>query len=71
MVSNFDFQHFSLYLASRNRNIGIAVAFSVLGVVAGAAAMWFYMKRKSGKPKAESMLSVIKLAWRDTQLNHV
>ena len=40
----------------RNRNIGIAVAFSVLGVVAGAAAMWFYMKRKAAEPKPQSML---------------
>lgn len=39
--------------AVKNRNIGIAVAFSVLGVVAGAVAMWFYMKRKSGKPKPQ------------------
>lgn len=45
-----------LNTAVRNRNIGIAVAFSVMGVVAGAAAMWFYIRRKSAKPKAQSML---------------
>ena len=50
-------KHFKfLNTAVRNRNIGIAVAFSVLGVVAGAVAMWFYMKRKSAKPKPQSML---------------
>lgn len=49
-------KHFTfLNTAVKNRNIGIAVAFSVLGVVAGAVAMWFYMKRKSGKPKPQSM----------------
>lgn len=45
-----------LNTAVRNRNIGIAVAFSILGVVAGAVAMWFYMRRKSAKPKPQSML---------------
>lgn len=45
-----------LNAAVRNRNIGIAVAFSILGVVAGAVAMWFYMRRKSAKPKPQSML---------------
>jgi len=44
-----------LNTAVRNRNIGIAVPFSIMGVVAGAAAMWFYMRRKSAKPKAQSM----------------
>ncbi|KAJ7351719.1 Neurogenic locus notch protein 3 [Desmophyllum pertusum] len=39
--------------AVTNRNIGIAVPFAILGVVVGAAAMWFFMKRKSKKPKAE------------------
>ena len=47
--------------AVRNRNIGIAVAFSVLGVVAGAMAMWFYMRRKSATPKPQSMLFSIVL----------
>ena len=41
--------------AEKNRNIGLAVAFSFLGVVGGAAAMWCYMKRKSHKPKPQSM----------------
>lgn len=36
-----------------NRNIGIAVAFSILGVVAGAVVMWFYMKRKSAGPRPQ------------------
>ena len=55
MLKNF--KHFTfLGTAVRNRNIGIAVAFSVLGVVAGAVAMWFYMKRKSAQPKPQSML---------------
>ena len=42
-------------VAEKNRNIGLAVAFSFLGVVGGAAAMWCYMKRKSHKPKPQSM----------------
>lgn len=50
-------KHFTfLNTAVQNRNIGIAVAFSVVGVVAGAVAMWFYMRRKSAKPKPQSML---------------
>ncbi|XP_020604239.1 uncharacterized protein LOC110043150 [Orbicella faveolata] len=47
-------KHFTfLNTAVQNRNIGIAVAFSVVGVVAGAVAMWFYMRRKSAKPKPQ------------------
>jgi len=50
-------KHFTFHnTAVQNRNIGIAVAFSVVGVVAGAVAMWFYMRRKSAKPKPQSML---------------